>query len=192
MIGGMALLSTMDVSTAYLRVVIYMVALGFGIGLAMPIPNTVTQNSVPQSQIGTITSVVQFVRNIGATIGSAVFGSIMISSMDRGLKKMDLSHIPAKVQDLIRNPQLLSNKQVLDAIRAQTPAPYLDFMNRLLDQARGALSKAIHDVFLACIFVTLFGLIATLFYKGTLSRGIRPAKGARQAPFPSRATPPSS
>lgn len=54
-----------------------MVLLGLGIGPALPVFTQAIQNAVQPSDLGTATSSNQFFRQIGATIGIAIFGTIM-------------------------------------------------------------------------------------------------------------------
>ncbi len=54
-----------------------MIVLGFGMGPALPIFNLVIQNAVNPREIGAATSSALFFRQIGSTIGIAVFGTIL-------------------------------------------------------------------------------------------------------------------
>ena len=67
----------LSVSTPYLYVIVCMVILGFGIGITLPLSNINAQISCKPQQIGIVTSLVLFFRNIGVTIGSAICGGIM-------------------------------------------------------------------------------------------------------------------
>lgn len=78
---GEFLLSTMGVGTPYSRAIVFMVILGFGVGISMPITNVNAQNAAPKQQIGSVTSSVMFFRNIGSTIGSALYGVIMTDTL---------------------------------------------------------------------------------------------------------------
>lgn len=165
MIAGAWLLSTMTVSTTYTEAVVFMVVLGFGIGVSMPIANISAQNAAPREQIGSVTSVVQFFRNIGATIGSAVYGTILANSMASGFQKLDMSHIPNAVQSLLKNPQVITDAQAVSQIRANVPAAYADYFNNVLNQARGVLAGSVHDVFVFCIFVAAAGVVAAVLFR---------------------------
>ncbi|MGI8748911.1 MAG: MFS transporter, partial [Deinococcus sp.] len=79
MMGGFLLLSTLNADTPYLRVVLYMVVLGLGIGPALPLFNLAIQNAVKPWEIGVATSSGQFFQQMGSTIGTAVFGAILTS-----------------------------------------------------------------------------------------------------------------
>ncbi len=48
-----------------------------GLAIAVPIYNLATQNAVPMNLLGSATSMVNFMRSIGASLGVAVFGSIL-------------------------------------------------------------------------------------------------------------------
>jgi EmrB/QacA subfamily drug resistance transporter len=54
-----------------------MIILGVGIGPALPIYNLAIQNAVNQREIGAATSSTLFFRQIGSTVGIAVFGTIL-------------------------------------------------------------------------------------------------------------------
>ncbi len=162
---GTGLLSTMSADTPYYKVIFYMIVLGLGVGINMPITNTNIQNSVPLRQISSATSTVQFIRNIGSTIGSAIYGTIMTTAMNTGFSKMDLSNIPDNVQDLLKNPQIITNSESVKQIMQQVPAQYSNYFGTVLEQAEKVLSNSIHEIFLFCMFVTLGGFVLTICFK---------------------------
>jgi EmrB/QacA subfamily drug resistance transporter len=74
--------------------------LGLSLGPAQSLFSVAVQNAVPMDRIGVATSSAQFFRQIGATVGTAVFGAILIQALARGgaggftlnqLQKMALS-----------------------------------------------------------------------------------------------------
>ncbi|HEX2958433.1 MAG TPA: MDR family MFS transporter [Chitinispirillaceae bacterium] len=162
---GTGLLSTMSADTAYIQVVLYMIILGLGIGINMPIGNTNIQNAVPPKQLGSATSTVQFFRNIGSTIGSAIYGTIMITAMNTGFSKLDLSNIPNKVQGVLKNPQIITNSDSVKQIMRQVPTEYATFFGIALEQAKKVLSNSIHEIFLFCMFAAIGGVVLTIFFK---------------------------
>ncbi|MDV6373454.1 MDR family MFS transporter [Deinococcus arenicola] len=81
MMGGFFLLSTLNADTAYSTVIIYMVVLGLGIGPALPLFNLAIQNAVQRWEIGVATSAGQFFQQMGSTIGTAIFGAVLTSSL---------------------------------------------------------------------------------------------------------------
>jgi hypothetical protein len=76
---GMVLLSQMRVATTQAAAVVYMMLVGLGQGLLTAIFLLVVQNAAPGPMLGTATASCQFFRTIGATIGAAVSGAIMLS-----------------------------------------------------------------------------------------------------------------
>ncbi|WMJ90467.1 MDR family MFS transporter [Anaerocolumna sp. MB42-C2] len=162
---GTGLLSTMSADTPYFNVIFYMIILGLGIGINMPIANTNIQNSVPQRQIGSATSTVQFSRNIGSTIGSAIYGTIMSAAMNMGFEKLDLSNIPSNIQEILKNPQVITNSESVNQIVQHTPTQYSSFLITALEEAKKVLSSSIHEIFFFCMFVAIGGFVLTIIFK---------------------------
>lgn len=162
---GAGLLSTMNANTSYFKVIFYMIILGLGIGINMPITNTNVQNSVSRRQIGAATSTVQFFRNIGSTIGSAIYGTIMTAAMNTGFSKLDLGSIPGGIQEQLKNPQVITNSETLKQIENHVPGQYVSLLNTALESAKKVLSNSIHEIFLLCMFVAIGGFILTIIFK---------------------------
>ncbi len=165
MVIGTGLLSTMSADTTYFKIILYMIILGIGIGINMPIANTNIQNSVAPRQIGAATSTVQFFRNIGGTIGSAIFGTIMTTAMNAGFAKLDINNIPNNIQALLKNPQIITNSESVKEIMQHVPAQYASFIKTTLEQAKKVLSNSIHEIFFFCMFVAIVGFVLTIFFK---------------------------
>jgi len=73
---GLGLLSTLTAETALWHVCVYIAVLGAGLGLSMQILVLIVQNTFPLRQVGTATASNNYFRQIGATLGSAVVGSV--------------------------------------------------------------------------------------------------------------------
>jgi predicted MFS family arabinose efflux permease len=139
---GTFLLSRMDVNTSRLMTSIFMVILGAGIGMVMQVLLLAVQNSVPHADLGVATSAVNFFRQMGATLGVAVFGAIFSSRLANELaSKLP----PGAVRGI--NPTRLANGPA--QIKALPPA--------LRDIVVGALSNSLSVVFLCCVPVLLVG-----------------------------------
>ncbi|TCP45119.1 EmrB/QacA subfamily drug resistance transporter [Tamaricihabitans halophyticus] len=85
---GMLLLATMGADTSLWQSGSYMFVLGAGIGLMMQVLVLIVQNAVPAKDVGTATSSNNFFREIGASIGTAVFGSIFVARLTNQLQDM--------------------------------------------------------------------------------------------------------
>jgi len=79
------LLSTLDVETAPSTASLYMLLLGLGLGMVMQILIMAVQNSVVYEQLGVATSGTTLSRQIGGTIGTALFGGIFGFGLDSSI-----------------------------------------------------------------------------------------------------------
>ncbi|GIG29248.1 MDR family MFS transporter [Cellulomonas marina] len=79
--AGLALLSTLTPQVALWHVCAYIAVLGLGLGLSMQILVLIVQNTFPLRQVGTATASNNFFRQIGATLGSAVVGSVFATRL---------------------------------------------------------------------------------------------------------------
>ncbi|HEX3028764.1 MAG TPA: MFS transporter, partial [Clostridia bacterium] len=168
---GIYMLTRLTVASTRSEVVIDMVIAGLGIGLNMPVFNLAVQNAFPQSQLGVVTSGVQFFRNIGGTIASAVFGSVMLSSMKTGLKSIDLGTLTtggtSSFHSILKDPQSLTNPGTIAGIRAHIPQSAIPEFNKFLIHLKSILSNAIHDVFIVCLLIAVIAILTALFLPNT-------------------------
>ncbi|HET9778657.1 MAG TPA: MDR family MFS transporter [Propionibacteriaceae bacterium] len=75
--GGLALLATVDPATPTPVMLAFLLLIGFGVGLTMQVMILVAQNGAPRADLGTATSTVTFLRQIGASAGVAVVGAMI-------------------------------------------------------------------------------------------------------------------
>ena len=85
---GIYLLSRMGPDVPYLRVTVYMVIAGLGVGPTMPLYPLAIQNAVDVRRIGQATSASQFFRQIGGTVGAAVMGTVLATSLTASFASM--------------------------------------------------------------------------------------------------------
>ena len=83
---AMLLLALMDVHTSSLEVALYLALLGLGTGAMMQTFMVAAQSAVPLRSIGSATSVVQFSRAIGTTVGVTIFGAIINHGLPADLR----------------------------------------------------------------------------------------------------------
>ncbi|WP_250505379.1 MFS transporter [Bowdeniella massiliensis] len=81
MTGGIVALTLLDETSAPLHLTGAMVIFGLGLGACMQVYTLLVQNAVRRTDLGVATAATQFFRNVGATVGIAVFGTIMTSRM---------------------------------------------------------------------------------------------------------------
>jgi hypothetical protein len=124
------------------------------------------------SQLGVVTSLTQFARSIGSTLGVAVFGSLLTNRFAPALQ----AALPPEVRAVVppdrlaqfQNPQALLNPQAAEAMHQQVVAlgPQGDQIFAVLFGAiRIGLVSALHDVFLLGTLLSLLGLVTVLFLK---------------------------
>jgi EmrB/QacA subfamily drug resistance transporter len=65
---------------------LWMVVLGVGVGLIMPVMTLAVQNGVDRKDLGTATSSVTFFRSIGSSLGTAIFGAILTNRLSYHLQ----------------------------------------------------------------------------------------------------------
>lgn len=87
MVTAMLMLWQLNVGTSYWYTGGGMLALGCGLGLTMQTLTLAMQNAVPPSDTGVATSTSTFFRQIGGTVGVAIFLSILYSGLPGQLQK---------------------------------------------------------------------------------------------------------
>src|SRR5690606_9770128 len=88
---GIFLLSTIDASTSYKQILLYMFISGIGIGPAIPLYPLAIQNAVDAKVLGQATSANQFFRQIGGAIGASVLGAILATSLSDSFHQLQNS-----------------------------------------------------------------------------------------------------
>ncbi len=83
---GMWLLSRLEVDTSRLQYSIWMAVLGAGIGMVMPVLVLAVQNSVRPADLGTATSANNYFRQIGGSVGAAIFGTLFADRLTDALR----------------------------------------------------------------------------------------------------------
>jgi EmrB/QacA subfamily drug resistance transporter len=167
---GLFLLSGMGAETDYFTVVRNMVILGLGMGPTMPVFTLASQNAVKMSQLGVVTSLTQFSRSIGSTMGVAIFGSLLSNRFApafRGaLPPQVAATVPADQLAQLQNPQVLLNPQAAATIRQQFDS-FGPQGGQIFDALYGAIKfglvTALHDVFLLGAVLAGVGIVTVLF-----------------------------
>jgi EmrB/QacA subfamily drug resistance transporter len=163
---GLFLLSGMGADTDYATVVRNMIIVGLGMGPTMPVFTLASQNAVKVNQLGVVTSLTQFARSIGSTLGVALFGSLLTNqfapAFQSALPQAIRSVIPPEVLAQFQNPQILLNPQLADALRQQASPEIFD---ALFGAIKIGLVSSLHDVFLLGAALGAIGLVIVLFLK---------------------------
>jgi MFS family permease len=124
-----------------------MVIAGLGMGLLQPVYTLAVQNVAPRRQMGAATSSTIFFRSIGATVGVAAFGSIMLTRYHTAFEQSMPAHVPAAALPYFANPLLLVQvrKQMEAAFSRFPGGPAL--LQTLFDNVRASLASGLHLIF---------------------------------------------
>ncbi|MGN6428532.1 MAG: MDR family MFS transporter [Leifsonia sp.] len=82
---AMVCMTTLAASTPIWLICLYLFVFGAGLGLIMQVVVLVVQNAVPASQLGTATSTNNYFREVGAALGTAVFGTLFTTRLTENL-----------------------------------------------------------------------------------------------------------
>jgi MFS family permease len=162
---GMFLLAAMDGDTTRWEVVRNMVIAGLGIGIMQPIYTLVVQNVAPQAQMGAATASTQFFRSIGATVGVAVFGSVLLTMYHDRFQSDVPPGTPPGALVAFKEPLLLMQiRPRLDAAFANIPGG-TEILQKLLANVRVALVHGLHAIFLMGAILMVIAVIANMFLR---------------------------
>jgi EmrB/QacA subfamily drug resistance transporter len=162
-------LSTLTSGWAVWQITIGMVFMGLGLGQMMQTLTIASQNAVEAKDIGVATSSATFFRQMGGTLGVAVFLSILFNNLaDKG------AEIGAKIGAAIAaNPALLADP------KNSAFLPGADIMARITQDSsflktaspelagpiRTAFAESAANVFLSATIVIVVGFALSLFIK---------------------------
>ncbi|ROQ35333.1 EmrB/QacA subfamily drug resistance transporter [Streptomyces sp. PanSC19] len=194
---GMWLLSRMDTDTPRLQHSLWQAVLGTGIGLVMPVLVLAVQNSVRPADLGTATSAHTYFRQIGGSVGAAVFGTLFASRLDDALG------------DRLAGVLARDGSTPLPPAESITPGTVHTLPPALRDAYVQAYADAMPRIFLYLVPVLVLGLVLAFFLKekplvshhsplteathADETAGIQSVPHARHAaPAPTTAVPPHS
>lgn len=145
---ALVLMSTIAVETSTIMMFVYLFILGFGMGLGQQILVLIVQNEFPHAMVGTATSSNNYIREVGATLGSSVIGALFTSRLANQL---------AGAGEALASTGLSANS-ITPAIVAQLPTDI-----QLLVQ--NAYHDALVPIFLYLAPFLLVGAVLLLFLK---------------------------
>ena len=168
---AMVLLWTIDAGTNLAVVMAFMFLLGIGIGNCMQPLTLIVQNAVPPQEIGVATSAATFFRQLGGTLGVAIFLSILFSTVGEKISSAFKAELPAIQQAAKADPSLLQNPYNAGVLKGDT-----SIMARVQDDSsiiskmsdvvahpfKVGFSDSISQIFIAAASVMLVGFLVTL------------------------------
>ena len=160
---GYGMLAGLEYGDTQWHLTATMIVIGLGLGMSMQVYTLVVQNAVARRELGTATAAIQFFRNIGSTLGTAVLGTVMTASMSTSISDR-IAALPA--EDLA---ELTTAGSTLDASGLENavldPSALAGLPELLVTPLRQGMSDAMHLVFLAALPFAALALLLSLFIK---------------------------
>src|SRR5438093_1618107 len=175
MIVGMWLLSQITTSTPEWMVVRDLIVVGLGIGVTFPLYLTAVQTALPRQFLGVASSQIQFWRNLGGTVGSAILGAVLSNRLPGYLTdRLTASGIPpAQLKNI---PNTGNANAILDPTLISHLPP------AIVAAIRAALADSLHDIYIFAGAILVLALVATVFMKEVPLRAGRPETGLEAGP----------
>ncbi|WP_442290507.1 MDR family MFS transporter [Terrabacter sp. 2RAF25] len=153
---GFWLLTQLHYGSSQTELTLSMIVFGVGLGMALQVFTLIIQNSAQRKDLGVATASTQFFRNVGSTVGTAVFGTIMTS----GLAGNIASHLPTSVvKQMQASGQQVSAGSVLD------PSALAKLPPQVATGVQQGLADSLHTVFVWGLVPFALALLAALFIK---------------------------
>jgi EmrB/QacA subfamily drug resistance transporter len=145
------LFSHIAVDTGRFWIGVWMVVLGLGVGMIMPVMTLAVQNAVDRKYLGTATSTVTFFRSIGSSLGAAIFGAVLLNR---------LTHHIAEQVGGSAGAQAAQGLSQSTAVLAKLPP-------EIAAKVLNAFAVSFHDVFLFGLPFAVLAFIVALFLRET-------------------------
>jgi EmrB/QacA subfamily drug resistance transporter len=198
MTAGMFLLAQMDANATTFIARRDMVITGIGLGMSLPLFMLAVQNAVTHRVMGIATSTMQFLRAVGGTMGVAIMGSLINSSLATELvanmPRQVNESAPPTLLDQLHNPQFLLSPQQLGAVRdafQQLGPTGPQLFEATIFAVKTSLATAISDAFLVAMFVTLASIFVGVLLKEVPLRRVHEFEGEPSPAAPMAPRPPA-
>lgn len=153
---GFWLLTRLHVGSSQGQLTLAMSVFGIGLGLCMQQYTLAVQNTASRRDLGVATAATQFFRNVGNTVGIAIFGTIMTTQMKTAIPR----HLPPEIAAQMQaSGQHVSTGDVLDPTALAKMPPVV------ANAIRAGLADALHIVFVIGIPLSLLILVISMFIK---------------------------
>ena len=148
---ALVLLSTLKPGQPLWEICAYLAVMGLGLGLSMQILVLVVQNSFALREVGTATASNNFFRQIGATLGSAVVGSLFASRLAELLTE--------------RMPAAASGGNAPGGSNSLTPALVNQLPAEIKELIISSYNDALTPIFIWMVPLALIAAVVLLFVK---------------------------
>jgi len=142
MTAALALLTLLNPSSSYMFEAILIFTLGLFTGTALPTLTIAVQVEFEQAKLGAATGINQLARNLGSTIGTAIFGSILTLGVAASLG--DMKNDPY-IQSITRSPEsskFITSTSDADVLLRLNTSDAKNSINSGFDTALNSLPEA--------------------------------------------------
>jgi EmrB/QacA subfamily drug resistance transporter len=163
--------------SSLVEVDIYMAIFGIGLGLCMQTLTLATQNAVPPRDMGVATASATFFRSMGGTLGTAVFISLLFSTVGDKIGDAFRAIVPTQAfQTAIQTPSVVQNPvnaPLFSALKgggaggALQDSSFIQQLNPpiLAQPFQEGFTNAMHIVFLSAAIIAAVAFVLTLVTK---------------------------
>ena len=162
---GYYLLTRLEYGATQTQLTLAMIVVGLGLGAVLQTYTLIVQNASSRSDLGVATATTQLSRSIGATLGTAIFGTIMTS----GLRTEVPKHLPAEALNGPQAEQLSGGSGVGSLL---DPNAITQLPEAVAIGIREGLAAAMHPVFVAGIPILAVAFVASLLIKALPLRSV--------------------
>ena len=189
MIAGLYSLSLVSSTTTRYEVVGSLFVVGAGLGITFPLYINAVQSAVEKKFLGVVTSNMQFFRNLGGTIATAVLGSILANRLAANISdqvaRLNLPpDLTAKFTGGGGNARQIFDPAHLASLRHTLPPALQPVFDRIIGAIREGLAVTLHEMFLFGIVAVFLALIASVFLKEVPLTNSRRGMSGEGSPVP--------
>lgn len=182
LILGSFLMTHLSPSTATPTLWLWLALTGLGIGPSMSVFTVVIQNAAPRERLGTATSTLTFLRQIGGMVGLAIAGTVFSQGLSSQLpKQLSAAHLPSQLTTHFSGSGAFSENNIasvgnlgqtiLQAVPAAARAEVRPYLNQIVNALHNAMSLALGGVFWVALAGAVLGFLATLVMRELPLRG---------------------
>src|SRR5207245_7045233 len=148
--------------------------LGAGVGAVLQVLVVAVQNAVPYKDMGTATAAANFLRSMGGTFGTSIFGAILTSRLAFYLTQL----LPTGAAGSVTGGSITSSPAAIKRL----PPPVRDAIVE-------AFVRSLHLVFLVGVPIVVAAFVLTLFIP---ERPLRRTVGGESVPLSDQAIEPAT
>ena len=151
---GVLLLARLSATSSAWEVVGGVGLIGVGLGALSQQYTLVVQNAVARKDLGVATAALQFFRNVGATVGTAIFGTVLSSGLDDAIFR----HLPPQLAATMPHGTINAGSVLDSSVITSLPV-------EVISAVRAGLADQSALIFWVSVPITVFVFICTLLIK---------------------------